>query len=164
MSSTTPVGATPVTGAISKASQATGVGFDYLLADRAKQLTSREWERLGVRRPNGQPFARTEERSFLLLPAGAQGPPGPPAAAAWAIVGDSGGVVQGQGLSVQHVSAVALRDRLKAFAAARGQSVQDVVERAVTRLLEQEAREPPALAPVPVLVRVNTTFHMSQAA
>jgi membrane-bound lytic murein transglycosylase B len=49
-------------------------GFDYLLADRAKQLTSREWERLGVRRPNGQPFARTEERSFLLLPAGAQGP------------------------------------------------------------------------------------------
>jgi predicted nucleotidyltransferase len=40
---------------------------------------------------------------------------------------------------------VALRDRLKAFAAARGQSVQDVVERAVTRLLEQEAREPPAL-------------------
>jgi predicted nucleotidyltransferase len=40
---------------------------------------------------------------------------------------------------------VALRDRLKAFAAARGQSVQDVVERAVARLLEQEAREPPAL-------------------
>src|SRR4249919_207001 len=43
---------------------------------------------------------------------------------------------------------VALRDRLKAFATARGQSVQDVVERAVTRLLEQEAREPPALGPV----------------
>ena len=43
---------------------------------------------------------------------------------------------------------VALRDRLRAFAAARGQSVQTVVERAVTRLLEQEAREPPALAPV----------------
>src|SRR5882757_2933987 len=32
MSSTTPVGATPVTGAIRKAAQATGVGFDYLLA------------------------------------------------------------------------------------------------------------------------------------
>jgi predicted nucleotidyltransferase len=41
-----------------------------------------------------------------------------------------------------------LRDRLKAFATARGQSVQEVVERAVTRLLEAEAREPPALGPV----------------
>lgn len=43
---------------------------------------------------------------------------------------------------------VALRDRLKAFAATRGLSVQDVVERAVTRLLEEEAREPPALGTV----------------
>src|SRR5689334_7535789 len=32
MASTTPVGATPVTGAIRKASHATGAGFDYLLA------------------------------------------------------------------------------------------------------------------------------------
>jgi len=40
---------------------------------------------------------------------------------------------------------VALRDRLKAFAVARGQSVQDVVERAVIRLLDQEARQPPTL-------------------
>ena len=43
---------------------------------------------------------------------------------------------------------VALRDRLKAFAVSHGQSVQDVVERAVTRLLDEEAREPPALAAV----------------
>jgi predicted nucleotidyltransferase len=43
---------------------------------------------------------------------------------------------------------VVLRDRLKAFAVSRGQSVQDVVERAVTRLLDQEAREPPVLAVV----------------
>jgi predicted nucleotidyltransferase len=43
---------------------------------------------------------------------------------------------------------VVLRDRLKAFAVSRGQSVQDVVERAVTRLLDEEAREPPALAVV----------------
>ncbi|HUB12794.1 MAG TPA: nucleotidyltransferase domain-containing protein [Acetobacteraceae bacterium] len=43
---------------------------------------------------------------------------------------------------------VALRDRLKAFAVSRGQSVQDVVERAVTRLLDEEAREPPALPAV----------------
>ena len=39
----------------------------------------------------------------------------------------------------------ALRDRLKSFAAARGESVQTVVERAVTRLLDDEAREPPML-------------------
>ena len=32
MSTTPPVGANPVTGAIRKAAQATGVGFDYLLA------------------------------------------------------------------------------------------------------------------------------------
>ena len=43
---------------------------------------------------------------------------------------------------------VALRDRLKAFAVARGQSVQDVVERAVTHLLDQEARDPPTLGAV----------------
>ena len=49
-------------------------GFDYLLADRARQSTIREWERLGVRRPGGKPFARQDERAFLLLPAGAQGP------------------------------------------------------------------------------------------
>lgn len=40
---------------------------------------------------------------------------------------------------------VALRDRVKAFAVAQGQSVQEVVERAVTRLLDQEARQPPTL-------------------
>jgi len=43
---------------------------------------------------------------------------------------------------------IPLRDRLKAFAVARGQSVQDVVERAVTRLLDDEAREPPTLSAV----------------
>jgi predicted nucleotidyltransferase len=41
---------------------------------------------------------------------------------------------------------VALRDRLKAFAVSRGRSVQDVLEHAVTRLLDEEAREPPTLA------------------
>lgn len=43
---------------------------------------------------------------------------------------------------------VALRDRLKVFAVARGQSVQDVVERAVTHMLDQEARDPPTLGVV----------------
>jgi predicted nucleotidyltransferase len=43
---------------------------------------------------------------------------------------------------------VALHDRLKEFAVAHGQSVQQVVERAVTQLLEQEAREAPMLGDV----------------
>jgi lytic murein transglycosylase len=49
-------------------------GFNFLLADRARQLTLGEWEELGVRRPDGKPFPRRDERAFLLLPAGAQGP------------------------------------------------------------------------------------------
>jgi lytic murein transglycosylase len=49
-------------------------GFDYLLADRAHQFSVREWERLGVRRADGRPFARPDDRAFVLLPAGAQGP------------------------------------------------------------------------------------------
>lgn len=43
---------------------------------------------------------------------------------------------------------VGLRDRLKTFAAARGETVQTVVERAVTRLLDEEARVPPTLGTV----------------
>jgi peptidoglycan lytic transglycosylase B len=49
-------------------------GFDYLLADRTRQLALREWDQLGVRRPDGAAFQRNDERAFLLLPAGAQGP------------------------------------------------------------------------------------------
>lgn len=41
---------------------------------------------------------------------------------------------------------VALRDRLKAFALAQGESVQDVLQRAVSRLLDEEARETPTLS------------------
>ena len=48
--------------------------FDYLQADRSKQLTIRQWQELGVRRANSKPFRRVEERGFLLLPAGARGP------------------------------------------------------------------------------------------
>ncbi len=48
--------------------------FDYLLADRAKQLTINEWSRLGLRRADGQPFAHGSDRAFLLVPAGARGP------------------------------------------------------------------------------------------
>jgi len=48
--------------------------FDYLLADRAQQMTVREWQKLGVRRAGAKPFPRGDERAFLLLPAGARGP------------------------------------------------------------------------------------------
>ena len=49
-------------------------GFDYLLADRSKQMTLREWEHLGLRRANGKPFPRSSDRAYLLVPAGSRGP------------------------------------------------------------------------------------------
>jgi lytic murein transglycosylase len=49
-------------------------GFDYLLADRRKRMTLREWERHGVRRVGDKEFPRPGDRAFLLIPAGAQGP------------------------------------------------------------------------------------------
>jgi len=49
-------------------------GFDYMLADRSRQLTLVEWEKLGLRRPGGQAFPRSADRAYLLVPAGYQGP------------------------------------------------------------------------------------------
>lgn len=49
-------------------------GFNYMLADRAKQMSLGQWERLGLRRANGQPFPRPGDQAWLLAPAGAQGP------------------------------------------------------------------------------------------
>jgi membrane-bound lytic murein transglycosylase B len=49
-------------------------GFNFLLADRARSLTMREWERLGVQRPASKTFPRAEDKAYLLVPAGAQGP------------------------------------------------------------------------------------------
>jgi len=49
-------------------------GFDYLLADRSKQMTVGQWEGLGVRRAGDKPFPRPSDKAFLLLPAGARGP------------------------------------------------------------------------------------------
>src|SRR6266702_3984439 len=49
-------------------------GFDYLHADRARTLSMREWERAGIRRPGGKPFPRGDEKAYLMIPAGAQGP------------------------------------------------------------------------------------------
>jgi peptidoglycan lytic transglycosylase B len=49
-------------------------GFDFLLADRSRTMTMREWERAGIRRVGGKAFPRSDDKAFLLLPAGAQGP------------------------------------------------------------------------------------------
>lgn len=48
--------------------------FDYLLADRSRQMTLRQWESLGVRRAGGGSFREPDARAYLLLPAGARGP------------------------------------------------------------------------------------------
>ena len=49
-------------------------GFNYLLADRSRQLTLAEWQRLGVHRVGNQPFTRPSDRAYLLVPAGVRGP------------------------------------------------------------------------------------------
>ena len=48
--------------------------FDYLLADRSRQMTMRQWQDLGIRRAGVLAFPRPGERAYLLLPAGARGP------------------------------------------------------------------------------------------
>ena len=49
-------------------------GFDFLLADPARTMTTSEWARLGVTRVGGKPFPRPNDRAYLLVPAGAGGP------------------------------------------------------------------------------------------
>ncbi len=48
--------------------------FDFLLADRSRQMTLRQWAALGITRASGQAFPRPAERAYLLVPAGARGP------------------------------------------------------------------------------------------
>lgn len=48
--------------------------FNFMLADRSKLMTIREWEQLGIQRPGGKPFPRSSDRAFLMVPAGSQGP------------------------------------------------------------------------------------------
>jgi membrane-bound lytic murein transglycosylase B len=48
--------------------------FNFLLADRAKMMTMREWERAGLHRAGNKAFPRPDDKAFLLVPAGAQGP------------------------------------------------------------------------------------------
>ncbi len=49
-------------------------GFNFLLADRSRAMTMREWERAGIQRPAGKAFPRPDDKAYLLVPAGAQGP------------------------------------------------------------------------------------------
>jgi hypothetical protein len=48
--------------------------LDFRLADRAQTLSIRDWTRYGIARADGQPFPRPDDRAFLLVPAGVQGP------------------------------------------------------------------------------------------
>jgi lytic murein transglycosylase len=48
--------------------------FNFLLADQGRSMSIREWERHGIRRPDGHPFPRPDDHAFLLVPAGVQGP------------------------------------------------------------------------------------------
>jgi len=48
--------------------------FNFILADRAKTMTMTQWDRLGVKRANNQPYPHPAEKAYLLAPAGAEGP------------------------------------------------------------------------------------------
>src|SRR5262249_30921518 len=49
-------------------------GFNFLLADRSRVMSMREWQAAGIRRAGNKAFPRADDRAFLLVPAGAQGP------------------------------------------------------------------------------------------
>ena len=49
-------------------------GFNYLQADRGKQHTLAEWAAMGLRRPGNKPFPHSQEKAYLLVPAGHEGP------------------------------------------------------------------------------------------
>ena len=48
--------------------------FNFMLADRSRVMTMQEWARAGISRPGGKAFPRPDDRAYLLVPAGAQGP------------------------------------------------------------------------------------------
>lgn len=48
--------------------------FDFMLADHRRMMTIRDWERYGITRTGGKAFPRPDDRAFLLVPAGVQGP------------------------------------------------------------------------------------------
>ena len=48
--------------------------LDFMMADRQRVMTLRDWERHGVVRAGGGAFPRPDDKAFLLVPAGAKGP------------------------------------------------------------------------------------------
>ena len=48
--------------------------FNFCSPIARASMTIREWERHGLTRPGGKPFPRPDDRAFLLVPAGVQGP------------------------------------------------------------------------------------------
>jgi len=48
--------------------------FNFLLAENNRTMTIREWEKHGIRRAAGQAFPRPDDRAYLMVPAGVQGP------------------------------------------------------------------------------------------
>jgi membrane-bound lytic murein transglycosylase B len=48
--------------------------FNFMLADHARWMPVREWERAGIARAGDKPFPRLDDRAYLLIPAGVQGP------------------------------------------------------------------------------------------
>jgi lytic murein transglycosylase len=48
--------------------------FNFMLADHHRTMPIREWQRQGLMRPGGKPFPRLDDRAFLVIPAGVQGP------------------------------------------------------------------------------------------
>ncbi len=48
--------------------------FDFLRAGNRRELTIAQWQELGITRAGGKPFPRPDDRAFLLVPAGIQGP------------------------------------------------------------------------------------------
>src|SRR5882762_167960 len=49
-------------------------GFNYLMADGAKAMPIKDWEKLGVARVGGKACPRPADRATLFLPAGVSGP------------------------------------------------------------------------------------------
>jgi peptidoglycan lytic transglycosylase B len=48
--------------------------FNYMLADRNKPMTLAQWDHLGVKRANNQPYPHPADKAYLLAPAGSEGP------------------------------------------------------------------------------------------
>ena len=48
--------------------------FNYMLADRAKAMTTAQWQQLGLTRAGGKPFPNPADKAYVLAPAGAEGP------------------------------------------------------------------------------------------